>query len=67
MATAHIYAAIPNIDIIYCPRLLLVKGSWLMPTETSGLGPLKRNKIIMKDVVDKRMCPGMFKQVRGGV
>jgi len=67
MATTHIYAAIPDIDIIYCPRLLLVKRSWLMPTETSGLGPLKRNKIIMKDVVDKRTCFDMFKQVHGGM
>ena len=38
-----------------------------MPTETSGLGPLKRSKIIMKDVVDKRTCFDMFKQVHGGM
>lgn len=39
VATAHVYAAIPDTDIIYCPCLLLVKRSRLMPTETSGLGP----------------------------
>lgn len=38
-----------------------------MPTETSGLGPLKKKRIIMKDVVDKRTCSGMFEQVHGGV
>lgn len=55
MATTHVYAAIPDIDIIYCPRLLLVKGSWLMPAETSGLGPLKKMRILMK-MLWKRKC-----------
>lgn len=67
MATAHVYAAIPDIDIIYCPRLLLVKGSWLMPTKTSGLGPLKKMRILMKDAVEKKMCSSMFEQVHGEV
>lgn len=65
MAAAHIYAAIPDIDIIYCPCLLLVKRSWLMPSETSGLRPLKKKRIIMKDVVEKKTCPGVFEQVHG--
>lgn len=51
MAAAHIYAAIPDVDVIYCPCLLLVKRSWLMPTETSGLGPWKK-RITMKDAVE---------------
>lgn len=65
MATAHVYAAIPNIDVIDRPCLLLVKRSGLMPTETSGLGPLKRERIIMKGVV-KKMCSGVTEQVHGG-
>lgn len=65
MTTAHVYAAIPDIDIIYCPRLLLVKRSWLMPTETSGLGPLKKERIITKGVV-KKTCSGVFELVHGG-
>lgn len=67
MATAHIYTAVPDIDIIYRPCLLLVKRSWLMPTETSGLRPLKKKRIIMKAVVEKKMCPGVFEQVHGRV
>lgn len=63
VATAHIYTAIPDIDVIYGPRLLLVKRGWLMPPETSGLGPLKNKRIIMKDVVEKKMCSGIFEQV----
>lgn len=65
MATAHVYAAIPNIDVIYRPCLLLVKRSWLMPTETSGLGPLKKERITMKGVV-KKTCSGVIEQVHGG-
>lgn len=42
MATAHVYTAISDIDVVYRPCLLLVKRSWLMPTETSGLGPCKK-------------------------
>lgn len=44
MATAHVYAAIPNVDIINCPRLLLVKRSRLVPAETSCLRPWERKK-----------------------
>lgn len=44
MAAAHVDAAIPDIDVIYCPCLLLVERSWLMPTETSGLRPLKKKE-----------------------
>lgn len=65
MATAHIYTAVPDVDVIYRPRLLLVKRSWLMPTETSCLGPLEKKRIIMKDVVEKKMCSGIFEQVHG--
>lgn len=48
VATAHVHAAISDIDIIYRPRLLLVEGSRLMPTETSGLGPWEKKRIVMK-------------------
>lgn len=67
MTSAHVYAAIPDIDIIYCPCLLFVKRSWLMPTKTSGLGPVKKKRIIIKDVVKKKMCSGTFEQVSGRV
>ena len=40
MAAAHVYAAIPNVDVIDCPRLLLIKRSRLVPAETSCLRPL---------------------------
>lgn len=40
MATAHVYATIPNVDVINCPCLLLVKRSGLVPAETSCLRPL---------------------------
>lgn len=44
VATAHVYAAIPNVDVIDCPRLLLVKRSRLVPAETSRLRPWERKK-----------------------
>lgn len=65
MATAHVYAAIPDIDIVYRPCLLLVKRSWLIPTETSGLGPVKKERIITKGVV-KKTCSGVSEQAHGG-
>lgn len=65
VATTHIYTAVPDVDIIYGPCLLLVERSWLMPTETSGLGPLKNKRIIMKDAVEKKMCSGICEQARG--
>lgn len=40
MAAAHVYTAIPNVDVINCPSLLLIKGSRLVPAETSCLRPL---------------------------
>lgn len=65
MSTAHVNAAVPDIDVIYRPCLLLVKRSWLMPTETSGLGPLKKKRIIMKYVVEKGRCSGISEHVHG--
>lgn len=45
VATAQVYAAVPDVDVIYRPGLLLVKRSGLMPTETSGLGPWERAEL----------------------
>lgn len=36
-----------------------------MPTETSSLGPSKKERIIMKGGV-KKMCSGVSEQVHGG-
>lgn len=44
MAAAHVYTAIPNVDVINRPSLLLIKRSRLVPAETSCLRPLEEKE-----------------------
>lgn len=44
VAAAHVYAAIPNVDVINCPCLLLIERSRLVPAEPSCLRPLREKE-----------------------